>query len=304
MVEVDDLVRGLGGVVDRQQLLRFVTRRRLDVATASGLLIPAGRGRYATRDVDDSRCAALRVGGVLCLTSAAQHHGWSVAFSPRQPHVMVPRNRSVSTAAQRGLQLHRWDGAHDGTATSPEQTVLDCATHFPLLEAVCVGDSAIRHRDCTRSGLLRAAEASPRSGRAKRVAVVELLDGRSFNAFESAVRVLGREAGLELVPQLYLPGYGHPDLRDPVRRGLVECDSVAFHTSRVQLVHDVERYNQAALLGHQVLRFAWEHPFGRPDYVIRTLSSWAEAYDLAHQVAPAARADTVRCPRPCCALAN
>ena len=24
---------------------------------------PAGRGRYATRDVDDSRCAALRVGG-------------------------------------------------------------------------------------------------------------------------------------------------------------------------------------------------------------------------------------------------
>lgn len=283
-------MRGLGGVVTRTRLLRFVTRHNLERAVADGRVVALGRGRFGLPDLDEAVAAATRLSGVLCLTSAALYLGWSVAFAPPRPHVLVPRNRSVAPSRRGGVMVHRWDAAVVGIATAPEQTVLDCATHLPLLEAVCVGDSAIHSGACSALSLTRAAESSPRSGRARRVSVVEQLDGRSTNAFESATRVLASTvSGLDLVPQLHLPGYGFPDLRDGRLRLIVECDSYAFHSARPALTRDIERYNNAALLDHTVLRFAYEHPFFQPEYVVRVFTSWL-----------AARRDTVACPRPCC----
>lgn len=289
-VEAGEAVRGLGGVVTRELLLRFVTRTELDRAVAAGRVRPLGRGRYGTPDLDGDLAAAHRLGGALGVTSAARRRGWSVAFAPRRPHVVVPRNRAVDEVRARGVVLHRWDRAVEDMLTDPDQTVLDCASELPFLEAVCVGDSAIRLGDCTQESLRRAAEQSPRTGRARRMAVVDALDGRAANAFESATRVLAdRVAGLHLVPQLLLPGYGYPDLRDVGRRLLVECDSFGFHSDRPALVRDTERYNTAAILDQTVLRFAYEHPFQRPAYVIDTLTTWVARQD-------AARSHTVRCP--------
>lgn len=283
IAEVAAAVHGLGGLVERRLLLRFVSRRDLEAALAAGQVVALGRSRCTLPGLLGDRAEAERLGGALCLTSAALARGWSVAATPRRPHVVVPRNRSVEPRRRGRSEVHRWDAVVEDGVTSAEQTVLDCATRLPLLEAVAVGDSAVRSGQTSREALLRAAEASPRSGRSRRVAVVQQVDGRAANPFESAVRVLASDVpGLALEPQLHLPGYGYPDLRDPARRVLVECDSFRYHHDRLALVRDTERYNTAAVLGHTILRFAFEHPFLRPDYVTGTLRSWVAAQDAAH----------------------
>lgn len=52
-----EVVGGLGGVVSRALLLRFVTRSDLDRALAAGRVVRVGRGQIAVADLDRSRVA-------------------------------------------------------------------------------------------------------------------------------------------------------------------------------------------------------------------------------------------------------
>ncbi len=271
-----DLLLRLGGVASRRQLLEVLTPGQLRSAVSEGRVSRVGHGLYALPEVDDARAAARSLCGVLSHTSAALHHGWPVKSPPRRPHVMVPRKRRVAPGRKAGVHLHYGEAAEcaDGLATSPEQTVVDCARVLPFDEALAVADSALR-AGVGRHSLLAAAERSSRTGRTRAIRVVEAGDGRAENPFESVVRALSLELpALRLVPQVVIPGYGRPDLYDEASRLVVECDSFTFHARREAVVKDVERYNAAQLHQLALLRFAWEHIMLRQDYVRQTFRSW------------------------------
>ena len=77
--------------------------------------------------------------------------------------------------------------------------------------------------------------------------------------------------GLEVTPQAWVPGVGHPDLLDERLGIVIECDSFGFHAERADLRRDCERYNACALRGLVVIRFTWEHAMFHEDYVRRVL---------------------------------
>ena len=274
------MLEQLGGVATRRQLLEHLTASQLRAAVEAGELVRIAYGLYARPGVAEAHVAARSLSGVLSHSSAALHHGWAVKTPPRQPHVTVPRHRKVSPARRSGVVLHYREVPSDGLATTPEQTVLDCARDMPFDEALCVADSALR-AGVGRETLLRAAERSPRTGRARVVGVVEAADARADNPFESVVRGISLEfRDLRLVPQVTIPGYGRPDLYDESPGLVVECDSFTFHSERGAVVKDVERYNAAQIHGLALLRFAWDHAMLRQDYVRDTFREWLAAWSV------------------------
>jgi hypothetical protein len=125
----------------------------------------ATRGRYALAEVDEGKVAAVRVGGVLCLTSAALVHGWAVKTVPDRPHVMVSRGRRVDRS-DRSCQLHfaelGADEVEDGV-TNIETTLVHCLRRLPFDEALAIADSAMRS-GVPRSMLRRLAEGAAGPG--------------------------------------------------------------------------------------------------------------------------------------------
>lgn len=273
-MDAHSLVHRAGGTVTRGQLVHWCGRAEAERVLRAGLLLRVGHGRYALPQVGSDLQAAHRLHGALVLTSAALAHGWAVARPPRLPQVAVPRHRKVAQRRRVGVELRFWDVATDGLLTTPLQTVLDCARHLPLLDAVCVADSALRSGLVGRHELLEAADRAPRTGRGKAIRVALEADPRADNPFESAVRVLSWSVpGLRLEPQQLVPDVGRVDLKDRATGLVVECDSFAFHARREALARDIERYNAIELAGLPFVRFGWEHAFLRPDYVRETLSA-------------------------------
>ena len=183
------------------------------------------------------------------------------------PHDRKPRTRQGVRFSYRHLAPE--DVIKPGV-TSAVRTVLDCATTLPFGEALAIADSALRHGNVDRDELLITAAASPSRGRRRRLRVVRAADGRAANPFESFLRSIALEVGLDVQPQAWIHA-GHrwvrPDLLDD-RRGLaIEAESFTWHGQRDQLTRDCAKYNDLTLLGLDVLRFSWEQVFLEPDYV-------------------------------------
>ena len=102
----------LGGIATRGTLLRSCERVELDQAVAAGDIVRIARGRCALAVVDEDARVAARIGGVLCLTSAALHHGWAVKTVPDRPHLMVSRGRHVDRRGRKA-HVHRAELATD-----------------------------------------------------------------------------------------------------------------------------------------------------------------------------------------------
>ena len=120
-------------------------------------IVVDSRGRYALATVDEAVRIAHALSGVLCLTSAALHHGWAVREVPDKPHVLVPKKRKVSAARRAQVHLHRGDIHADdiaGIATGIELTLTQCLRHLPtrtpwrsptpLSAPACRGDARAR----------------------------------------------------------------------------------------------------------------------------------------------------------------
>jgi len=78
----------------------------------------------------------------------------------------------------------------------------------------------------------------------------------------SALRALALEAGLQVEPQVSLctgDRWVRPDLLDEQRGLALEAESFTWHGQRAQLMKDCRKYDDLALLGLTVVRFAWEH---------------------------------------------
>jgi very-short-patch-repair endonuclease len=158
----------------------------------------------------------------------------------------------------------------DGPATSKRRTLLDCLRRLPFDEALAVADSALRHADSTSAELHRLAADARGPGAKQLRRVVAHASAKARNPFESVLRAIAIEAGLDVEPQVKIGGdrfLGTPDLVDVGRRLVLEADSFAWHGSRVALRNDARRYNDFVAAGWIVLRFSWEDVMGDPELV-------------------------------------
>lgn len=273
-VDVVVTLERMGGVATRRALVAATSRSEVDGALGSGVVVAVARGRYALAAADEAVVAAHRLSGVASHASAAVRHGWQVPVMPVLPHVTVPKGRTPTRAQRAGVELHRTDLGPDdvdGPTTSRERTLLDCLRAGSGSLGLAVADSALRD-GFGRDRLLAVARDArgPGSAQARRLAA--RADGRSANAFESALREITFDvSGLRVEPQVPIRAgrrfLGRPDLVDE-RLGLVlEADSFEWHGDRAALRRDARRYDRLVANGWLVLRFAWEDVMHDQDWV-------------------------------------
>lgn len=262
----------LGGVLEYDALIMLVTRSQIGGSLASGSIVRLRRGVYALSS-EGAREAAVAIGGHVSHLSAALDHGWKVKTVPDRPCITIRRNRARPEA---DVEVH-WavvtPTQQSRGVTRAVRTVIDCARAYAYDEGLSVADSALRSGDVTHDELLEAAARSPRTGRSRAVRVAAAADGRAANPFESCTRAICHEvAGLEVEPQVSIPGIGRVDLADRHLRIVIECDSFEFHSDRDALRKDIRRYTEAARRGWVVLRFTWEQVMSDQDYVRSVLA--------------------------------
>ena len=129
----------------------------------------------------------------------------------------------------------------------------------------------------TRAELLKAALASPRTGRAKAVRIAREADGRAANPFESCARAIAADvAGLAVQPQVWIDRVGRVDLCDCALGIVIECESFEFHSDAQSLKRDVRRYTSCARRGLVVVRFTWDEVMFDPGYCRQALEEVVE----------------------------
>lgn len=296
-MEIGELVRRHGGFVSRASLIQATDRRTVDAALRSGAIVRVAQGRYALPVHDEARARAAALNGVLCLTSAAVHHGWEVRTTPVDPHVLVPKNRRVTAERRAGTVLHRGiltpADTVDGIVTSKDLTLLQCMRRLPIPDALAVVDSALRHGE--EATLERVVGRVRGAGRQQVLWLAQHARATAANPFESATRAIALEVpGLSLEPQVVISSprvWARPDLVDVGRRIIVECESFEWHGDRRGFRRDCRRYTLLVADGWWVVRFTWEDVMFRPDWVRRVLSDLVRLVDARTQVAwPSRRA--------------
>lgn len=252
----------LGGIGSAQEIARLSSRKKLRGAVSRGEIAHIGRSRYCLPHTAGAYAEAQASRAYLSHLSAALHHGWAVRFPPDRTTVVADLPAK----------------ARAGWATSPIRTVRDCAEALPFADALAVADSALRSGAISYESLIGAARRWPHAART----VALVADGRAANPFESSLRALAIEAGLQPIPQWRVEADGgvlHPDLADPWAGLALEADSWGHHAqSRADHDRDCERYNLLVLAGWRVLRFTWVQVMFRQDEVIRSLR-WALGAD-------------------------
>lgn len=274
-MDIEHLVVELGGVASREQLVATLGRRTLERAVAEGRLYRVARGRYVL-DTRPVAAAAVRAGGTVSHRSAALLHGWKVLTPPARPEITVPRHR---TLGDRGKGAHLvWSDVGADTVTvgrvrvtTPLRTAVDCLRRFPGAEGLAVADQALR-AGVTPEELVAAAEASPRTGRTRTVALAQRADTRHDNPFETALACIAAEVpGLSVEPQVQI-GRARVDLADVRLRLVLEAESWAYHGGRDAFDRDVHRYTVLTRDGWTVLRFTWQQVLHQPAWVAGVLA--------------------------------
>lgn len=289
-VDMGDLVARHGGFASRATLIDATSRRDVDAALRSGAIVRLAHGHYGLPSLEAATAKALAMNGVLCLTSAALHHGWEVRSTPDAPHVLVPKNRRVSPERRRGIVMHRGnlgpDDVSGGVATSRELTLLQCMRHLPHADALCVVDSALRHGE--QATLKQIVATVQGAGRQKVLHLARQGRAEADNPFESAARSIALAVpGLRVEPQVVISSdrvWARPDLVDVERRIVVECESFEWHGDRRAFRRDCRRYSLLVSDGWYVVRFTWEDVMFDPDWVHRVLVELVRCVDARTEV--------------------
>jgi very-short-patch-repair endonuclease len=276
-VDALDALNRLGGVAEAHELLRWTSRRRIRRAVRRGEIERLARGRYTTGTASAALAVAGEMGGaVVCLRSAAAHHGWKQKHQPERPDVALRRGRRLDPEWRGRVTPHWFNVAEDDRrsgVTGPIKTVIDCARRLPFDEALAIADSALRASSVSRQELDRVRAIGAGAAAVRRV--LRHADARSANPFESVLRALALEAGLDVEPQVAVDlgtGVVHPDLASVSRRLVLEADSWTHHATRTAHARDCARYNLLSINGWLVLRFTWEQVMTQPAYVRWVLS--------------------------------
>ncbi|WP_460990706.1 hypothetical protein [Sinomonas soli] len=152
-------------------------------------------------------------------------------------------------------------------ATSLVRTVLDCAAALPFAEGLAIADSALRSGGVTEHELRDASRLWVGRNRASQQRVLDHMDVRAANPFESGLRAACLEAGVTMEPQVWIrtaAGMCRVDLAKKLKL-VAEADSFEWHGGRESLHRDCTRYNELVRADCTVLRFSWEHVmYARP----------------------------------------
>jgi len=267
-VEVLEAMAELGGVATTATLARLTSSGRVRSAVARGEIVRVGRGRYRTTDADRALRRAVELRGMASHLSAAQVHGWEIPHAPSRPWITVPRNRQVPRE-RRALVFWADLSEESGFVTSEVRTVVDCARRCPFPEALAVADSALR-AGVDHELVVRAAGAVRGKGAAQAVRVASCASALPANTFESVLRALALEAGLDVLAQAEIDlgdRTVRPDLVDRERRVVLEADSWEFHAGKDAFQRDCRRYTDLVVAGWTVLRFTWWQVMHEPDWV-------------------------------------
>jgi len=188
--------------------------------------------------VEAARQAGLAYGAVVCRTSAALAWGWGVLRIPPEPHLTIPKNRRTARLRLSGVVVRKAnlrESEIDGGVTTPARTLMDCLRYLPLIEGLCVADSALRE-GFSRSRLDELAANARGPGAMKIKLNARLATPEAANPFESALRGIALGVtGLAVTPQVPLREkglfLGRPDLVDRRLRIVLEADSAQFHAT-------------------------------------------------------------------------
>jgi very-short-patch-repair endonuclease len=268
----------LGGVATRAEWRKLVSPAEARAALSEGRVVRLNRWQVAVPDLDEAVRAAAALGGTVSHLSAAIRHGWKVKRPPLRPVVTLPRHRKPPSDAPEADVFYAdlSDSDKRDGATGPVRTVIDCARSYERDVALCVADSALRSALVTRSQLLDAAQASPRTGRAKAIWVADHATDLAANPFESVLRDIALDVpGLDVRPQGWIGRAGRADLVDEHLLVAIEADSWEHHGAPELFRRDVRRYTEFARLGWVVVRFVWEDVMQKPDLVRRHLTDVA-----------------------------
>jgi len=288
-MECVDALAQLGGIAPYSALIAMTSRRKLRTALAAGTVARVARDRYALPASVRGRQLAIHLDAHLSHESAALEHGWEVCGSPAEPRLIVPSDRALPRGERARIRVYdARRGELHGWATAPVATVLLCARDLDQRSALAIADSALRHKDVTEEELVAAAASWP----AHVQWLVAHASGKAANPFESALRSLLLDCGLEMVPQFEVHAGGsvfHPDLVDPIRGLIVEGDSWSWHADKEAHECDCRRYNLLTADGWLVLRFTYDDVMHRPRYVRSVLRA---AYELLGHPLPDTPTDT------------
>lgn len=269
-------------------------------------------GLYAPMGAEDGahlRAAAVRVSLPAHVTLSHRSALWVLGLDVLGSGLDVTVPRGLRLQARQGLRPHTAELADEDVCeleglrlVSAARAVVDVARAESLVEAVAVGDAALRSGAATAGqvsdvvarsfglrGVLRARE------------VVRHLDGRSESPMESRMRmrfVLGGVPGVVSQQDLY-DDDGHVCRADWLVRGVVvEYDGRLARLDPGVFVRERRRQNRIAAAGCELRRFT------AADYYHRSAASVCA--ELVHAVEQAARRggsglrpgpDTLRPPR-------
>lgn len=281
MVTIAALVSGIGGMVQKRQLVALGVRDLdLTLAVKRGSVLRARQGWYTTLPADSAAVRAVRVGGRLTgLSMVAELGGW--VLSRPKLHVSVPvnagrlrsaTNRFVHPGATsiRGVTLH-WeprDLAGRGTATAVD--LLDALVRVVLDEdletAVAALDWAMLTNRIDRIDFERILQQLPESRRWIR----DWVDARCESLPESLARTRLRLAGHRVDSQVRLRGFERIDLVVDDVLGL-EVDGAEHHRDRFEA--DRNKDLAITIAGLHALRPHARAVFSSWDVVERALNA-------------------------------
>lgn len=289
MNRVAEFLAAMGGSARTAQLQTHFSARQLRSAVQSGSVIRPSQGLYALGLLGASEMLALEARGVLFGRTAALAHGLGVLHRPPRVELVVPRGgraRPVPGTVVVTRRLPPEDLVVRGAvrATSLIRTVLDCAAALPFAEGLAIADSALRSGSLTEHELHDAARVWVGRNRTMQQRVLERMDGRAANPFESGLRAACLEAGVMMEPQVWIRTAGgmcRVDLTKKLKL-VAEADSFEWHGGRENLHRDCTRYNELVRADCTVLRFSWEHVMHERPWIGEVVSAVDKRLESHH----------------------
>lgn len=245
VTRISDLVRGLGGMAQKQQLVRLGARdAHLTYAVSSGDVTRVRNGWYSTLEPQDPHLRAVRVGGRLTGLSLIHALGGWVEHRPPL-HVSLPVNasrmrtqhnrfRRLAPADSGGVVLHWENRELAGRGTSTAVALIDALVRVVLDEqlevAVACLDWALNSGRLDRIDFERMLLRLP----AELQGIGDWTDATCQSLPESLSRTRFRLAGHEVISQVELTESG--EFIDLVVDGTagVEVDGEEYHLTRFE----------------------------------------------------------------------
>lgn len=299
-IDVEAAVRRLAeqqhGLVGRRQLRTIgIDARRLKPLLARGALLPVTEEVLAVSGAPDTKLRQIMAAVLDAPPGAIASHEtaaglWNVPGFPLEgpTHVTVPHQGTTKRSRLAIIHFHRDMPLDEVVLRAGIPVATPTLAAFQLCGAVHPGRAtrafdAMTVRRLTSGRRLRSLVdrigASGRNGTrlARELAKRNRDTSPPESGLESRVEWLGSRAGLKLERQVEVGGehlVGRADFRVAGTTGLIEAQSLLYHSSPLDAAADKRRIDRLLEAGFSVLT-VWDYQaFHYPDLVIETLAGF------------------------------